>query len=103
MTIGLPDSREVDALSGNDRVAADLLSCLRRHGQRVDAEIAEEVGVSVSEVRSRFAPLLESGEVVACKLMRFEKGKSADFVMYRASGYFPPRAPGRKATPPPAA
>jgi len=80
-------------------LTADLLSCLRKHGQCLDATIAEEIGLPVAEVRLRFASLLASGEVIACKLTRFDKGKAVDAVMYRASGYFPPAAPGRKAKP----
>ena len=80
----------------------DLLQCLKKHGQRLDWEIAEETGVSVSHVRERFAGLSATGEIIACKLTRFENGKPIDLVMYRASGYFPPPAPGRKPKTPPA-
>jgi hypothetical protein len=79
-----------------------LLACLRAHGQRLDFELADEVGVPVSEVRDRFAPLLK-GEVVACKVTRFDNGKPLDAMIYRAAGYFPPAAPGRKPKQPAAA
>jgi hypothetical protein len=82
-----------------DPVSLNLLTCLRRHGQCLDSALAEEIGVPVPEVRSRFASLLASGEVIACKLTRFDQGKPVDAVMYRASGYFPPAAPGRKSKP----
>jgi hypothetical protein len=80
-------------------LASDLLSLLRTHGQRLDLEIAEETGVAIGDVRKHFATLLASGEVIACKLTRFEKGKRIDATMYRASGYFPPAGPGRKPKP----
>ncbi len=74
----------------------DLLACLKKHGQRLDREIADETGLSLTEVRDRFAVLSATGEVIACKLTRFDNGKPYDALMYRASGYFPPAAPGRK-------
>ncbi len=77
----------------------DILQCLRKHGQRLDSEIAEETGVALAEVRERFALLTGTGEVITCKLTRFEDGKPVDACLYRASGYFPPPAPGRKPKP----
>jgi transcription initiation factor IIE alpha subunit len=78
----------------------DILDCLKKYGQRVDSEIAEETGVALSTVRERLAALTGTGQVIACKLTRFEHGKPIDAWMYRAAGYFPPRAPGRKPNPP---
>jgi len=86
-----------------DPLTANLLSCVRKHGQQLDSAIAEETGIPVLDVRQRLASLLASGEVIACKLTRFQNGKPEDAVMYRASGYFPPAAPGRKKRPPAAA
>ena len=79
----------------------DLLLCLKKYGQRLDSEIAEETGVPIVDVRERFARLSATGEVIACKLTRFQDGKPFDTLMYRASGYFPPSAPGRKPKMPP--
>ena len=77
----------------------ELLHCLKKHGQRLDWEIAQETGVSIVDVHRNFAALSATGEVIACKLTRFENGKPIDALMYRASGYFPPAAPGRKPKP----
>ncbi len=77
----------------------DILSCLKKYGQRLDSEIAAEVNMSLAEVRAYFAKLSESGEVIACKLTRFDNGKPVDALLYRASGYFPPPAVGRKPKP----
>jgi len=78
----------------------DLLACLKKHGQRLDSEIATEMDMPLADVRTRLAKLSESGEVIACKLTRFEGGRAVDAVVYRASGYFPPASPGRKPKPP---
>lgn len=77
----------------------DALLCLKKYGQRLDSEIAAETGLTLVDVRKRFAKLSESGEVIACKLTRFDRGTPVDSLLYRASGYFPPPAPGRKAKP----
>ena len=84
-----------------DPLSVNLLFCLRKHGQCLDSDIAEEIGMPLLDVHSRFASLLASGEVIACKLTRFDKGKPVDAMLYRASGYFPPSAPGRKPKLPP--
>ena len=43
----------------------DILSCLRKYGQRFDSEIASEVKMSLADVRTGFARLSESGDVIA--------------------------------------
>ncbi len=76
----------------------EILECLKKHGQRLDSEIALETGIPVAAVRRRVAVLAASGVIVTCKVTRFEDGKSLDeAVVCRMSGYFPPPAPGRKA------
>jgi transcription initiation factor IIE alpha subunit len=77
--------------------AMDILQCLRKYGQRLDSDIAEETGIALATVRERFALL--TGEVITCQLTRFENGKPVEACLYRASGYFPPPAPGRKPKP----
>ena len=78
----------------------DVLICLKKYGQRLDSEIADETGIALIDVRERFAALSQTGEVIACKLTRFENGREVESLMYRASGYFPPLARGRKPKPP---
>lgn len=74
----------------------DVLSCLKKYGQRLDSEIAAEVNMSLTDVRTRFAELSETGAVLACKVTRFDNGTPVNALLYRASGYYPPAAPGRK-------
>ena len=77
----------------------DILECLRKHGQRLDLEIASETGVPLKTVRERLAGLAATGAVITCSLTRFENGKRIDAWQCRVSGYVPPLAPGRKAKP----
>jgi predicted ArsR family transcriptional regulator len=77
----------------------EILQCLKKHGQRLDWEIAKETGVPLETVRQRLAGLAATGAVITCNLTRFEKGKPIDAWLCRVSGYIPPPAPGRKAKP----
>lgn len=77
----------------------EVLECLKKHGQRLDLEIARETGVPLATVRTQLAGLVATGDVIMCKLTRFEHGKRIDAWQCRASGYSPPMAPGRRAKP----
>ncbi len=75
----------------------EVLECLKKYGQRLDVEIAQETGVPLATVRQRLAGLAATGAIITCNLTRFEKGKRIDAWQCRVSGYVPPPAPGRKA------
>ena len=76
-----------------------ILQYLKKHGQRLDSEIARETGLPLATVRERVATLRASGDVITCELTRFEDGKPLQAWVCRVSGYTPPAAPGRKAKP----
>jgi transcription initiation factor IIE alpha subunit len=89
------------ALTKKVPILIEILECLKKHGQRLDSEIALETGVPIATVRRRVAMLAGTGVIVTCKVTRFEDGKALDdAVVCRMSGYFPPPAPGRKAKAP---
>lgn len=75
----------------------DIMKCLKKHGERLDSELAAETGVSLEVVRQSVARLEASGDVVTCNVTRFNNGNRVDAWLYRVSGYIPPAAPGRKA------
>ncbi len=75
------------------------MQCLKKYGQRLDLEIAKEMGVPLAMVRQRLADLAATGAVIMCNLTRFENGKRIDAWQCRVSGYVPPLAPGRKSKP----
>lgn len=77
----------------------DILKCLKKYGERLDSQIAEETGVALETVREHAAGLAATGAVITCNVTRFEKGVRVDGWLYRVSGYIPPAAPGRKAKP----
>ena len=75
----------------------EILQCLKKYGQRLDLEIAKELGLPLASVRKGIAGLAATGAVVKCNLTRFENGKRIDAWQCRMSGYAPPKAAGRKA------
>lgn len=77
----------------------EILECLKKHGQRLDLEIAKETGVPLKTVREELTALAATGAVITCSLTRFERGKRIEAWQCRISGYVPPPAPGRKASP----
>jgi DNA-binding Lrp family transcriptional regulator len=77
----------------------EILQCLKKHGQRLDLEIAKETGIPLSTVRERLRILADSREAIVCNLIRFENGKQIDTMQCRVSGFIPPAAPGRKPKP----
>ena len=77
----------------------DILQCLKKHGERLDSEIAEEMGMSLSTVREELARLAAAGEIITCNLTRFEGGVQIEALLCRVAGYAPRSAPGRKPNP----
>ena len=74
----------------------ETLQCLKRHGQRLDLEIAKETRVSLATVRQHLTALAESREAIVCKTIQFENGREVEAWQGRVSGFVPPAAPGRK-------
>jgi predicted ArsR family transcriptional regulator len=74
----------------------ETLQCLKKHGQRLDLEIAKELHVPLATVRQHLAALAESREAIICKTITFEKGRQLEAWEGRISGFIPPPAPGRK-------
>jgi DNA-binding IclR family transcriptional regulator len=79
----------------------EVLKCLKKYGQRLDLEIAQEMKMPLATVRELLSGLSATGAVITCSLSRFEDGKQIDAWQCRMSGYVPPPAPGRKPKPTP--
>ena len=77
----------------------EILQCLKKHGERLDLEIAKEMGLPLATVRKGVASLAATGAVITCNLIRFENGNRIEALQCRLSGYIPPAAPGRKPKP----
>ena len=77
----------------------ETLQCLKKYGQRLDVELASEMGIPLAAVRKSLVALTNSQQAIVCQVMKFENGKKIDVWQCRVSGYVPPAAPGRKAKP----
>lgn len=77
----------------------EVLECLKKYGQRLDLEIAEETGIPLATVRKQLAGLAETGTVIKCDLTRFEKGTKIEAWQCRVAGYYPPAVGGRRSKP----
>lgn len=73
-----------------------ILTYLRKYGQRLDSEIAQGTGISIDAVRSQIDQLVTQGEVITCKVTRFEGEKVFEGILCRAAAFVPPSSPGRK-------
>jgi hypothetical protein len=87
------------AIFQREAVLIEILQCLKKHGERLDSQIAAETGLPLETVREHVAGLAASGGVIMCNVTRFDNGNRTDALLYRVSGYIPPAAPGRKAKP----
>jgi hypothetical protein len=75
---------------------ASILHFLKTNGERLDAEIAEALQISVAMVTSHVSQLSAAGEVICCKVTRYIEGKKIEGVSCRLSCNLPPPARGRK-------
>jgi predicted ArsR family transcriptional regulator len=75
---------------------APILQYLKKHGQRLDSEIAAATGIPLPKVRLSLSDLSARGEISRCSVTRFNDGKPVEGVLCRIAGSIPPTTPGRK-------
>ena len=81
--------------------ATDLiLQYLKKYGQKLDREIAQDTGIPQSEVRISILELELTKAISSCNVVNFKDGVAIEGLLCRISGYIPPPAPGRKARAP---
>jgi DNA-binding Lrp family transcriptional regulator len=78
---------------------AKILQYVKKHGQKLDREIAKDIGISLPQVRNTISALELTKAVSSCNVINFEKGVAVEGLLCRISGYIPPAASGRKAAP----
>ena len=75
----------------------EILEYLKKNGEKLDAEIAQAAGLSLSKTRLYLAELSAKGEIMTYQSTRFLEGKKIEGIRCRLTGITPPAAPGRKA------
>ena len=73
-----------------------ILQYLKKHGQRLDSEIAEAMGIPLPKVRISLSDLSAQGAISRCSVTRFNDGKAVEGMLCRVAGFIPPPSPGRK-------
>jgi len=76
--------------------SAAVLQYLKKHGQRLDSEIAAATGISIANVRESLNELSARGEISKCTVTRFTGGKPVEEIQCRVLGFIPPATPGKK-------
>ena len=74
----------------------EILQYLKKHGERLDKEIAEDIGIPLATVHLHLADLKAKGLVMLCLSTKFVKGKETKAIICRIAGYIPPAKPGAK-------
>ncbi len=76
--------------------SAPILEYLKKHGQQLDADIANAMGLPLQDVQTSLEVLAKHGDVSRCSVTRYIEGNRIDGTIYRPLGFIPPKAPGRK-------
>ena len=79
--------------------ATPILQYLKKHGQRLDMEIATAMGIPLPTVRRSLSDLSARGEISSCSVTRFNDGKPVQGTLCRIAGSIPAATPGRKSGP----
>jgi len=78
------------------QIMNEIIQYLKRHGERLDTEIAEAVGISLAETRHHLLALVDKKEVMSCHSIKLVDGKMAERMSYRLVGFFPKAKSGAK-------
>ena len=74
----------------------EILSYLKKHGERSENEIAEATGILLPDLRLYLGQLKDSGQIMMCHSTKFIEGEKIESVICRISGFIPPNKPGAK-------
>lgn len=73
-----------------------ILQFLKTNGEGLDFEIAKALHMPMSVVTNCVSQLSSAGEVISCKVTRYNDGKTIEGVSCRLSGNLPTPARGPK-------
>ena len=78
------------------QINATILDFLKLNGPQSEAEIADALKISVSQIHAHVEQLSSVGDIICCSLTQFKEGKKVEGLSCRLSCYTPPAARGRK-------
>jgi hypothetical protein len=76
-----------------------IIEFLKIHGERLDADIAQALKMPMSRLKRSVSELTSAGEIVCCRVTRFDGGRKIEGMSYRLANSSPPPSPGRKRGP----
>jgi len=74
----------------------EIITYLKKHGESLDADIANEVGLSLQKLLPLLDDLTAKGDIMSYQSTKFINGKPMVGMRCRVSGFIPKAAPGRK-------
>ena len=74
----------------------EILQYLKKHGEKLDSEIAVDTGISLAETHFHLSKLAAKNHIQVCHSIKFVNGKEISAIICRISGYIPPAKPGAK-------
>lgn len=77
-------------------IMQEVLQYLKKHGQRLDSEIAAATGIPLEQVRRDISVLSAMGEITTCSVTRFNGDERFEGTQCRPATFIPPKSPGRK-------
>lgn len=84
----------------HERLALEaIIDYLKLHGEQLDADIAEALGLPLERVRAEMQKLSANGDVMMCLVTRYREGTKIEGWACRVAGFIPPAAPGRRPSP----
>ena len=66
-----------------------ILQYMKKHGQKLDREIAKDTGIALPQVRHTIAELQSTKTVFSCNVINYNNGIAVEGILCRISGYFP--------------
>jgi DNA-binding Lrp family transcriptional regulator len=73
-----------------------IVDYLKKNGEKLDAEIAAALGMSLEKTLLQLTELAAKGDVIMCRTTRYLDDKKVEGMLCRVAGYIPPASPGRK-------
>lgn len=80
----------------SDDQQSEILRHLKDNGERLDIELAVEMGTQLETIRRCLSDLSARGDVIMCHAIRYNDGKEIEGTLCRASGYALPPSRGRR-------
>lgn len=77
----------------------EILRYLKDNGERLDIELAVEMGFQLETIRRCLSELSAKGDVIMCHAIRYSDAQEIEGTLCRASGFTPSPSRGRKPCP----